>query len=213
MDEIIFHCAYIPHLLYTFLCWWTPRLMAKALPQSGPLATKYHEYPLSNTENPTASSQGRQTRAHTVNIPPESPWSLGNAQSFPSGLDMVLVAWQPVISNTSYLLLYTHTHTWYTRMKRVRKLQLELPFEKEEKEMHIADPGPQQCWYHGAGSGQDPCPGRGGGSLIRPWLSSSGGPSWPWLCVPWPRRWGRGGSSYSVSPLATSEAGVRDMPC
>ena len=85
-------------------------------------------------------------------------------------------------------LVHSYSHLIYKDETGVRKLQLELPFEKEEKEMHIADPGPQQCWYHGAGSGKDPCPGRGGGSLIRPWLSSSGGPSWPWLCVPWPRR-------------------------
>lgn len=31
------------------------------------------------TENTLASSQERQTKAHPVNAPPESPWSLGNA--------------------------------------------------------------------------------------------------------------------------------------
>ena len=27
MAEIIFHCIYVPHLLYAFLCWWTFRLL------------------------------------------------------------------------------------------------------------------------------------------------------------------------------------------
>ena len=79
-------------------------------------------------------------------------------------------------------LVHSYSHLIYNDGTGIRKPQLELPFEKEEKEMHVAAPGPQQCWY-GAGGGQEPCPGRGGRSLIRPWFSSSGGPSRPWLCV------------------------------
>ena len=26
-DWVIFHCIYVPHLLYPFLCWWTVRLL------------------------------------------------------------------------------------------------------------------------------------------------------------------------------------------
>lgn len=60
-----------------------------ALPRSVPLVARYHERLISNTENPLTSSQGRPTRTLLVNTPPESPWSLGHAQSFPSGLSIV----------------------------------------------------------------------------------------------------------------------------
>ena len=30
MDELIFHCMYIPHFLYPFICWWTLRLTANS---------------------------------------------------------------------------------------------------------------------------------------------------------------------------------------